>query len=96
MFSAILNLPWEYDFILFDSSEPLQNVNSDISRVSIKNSMLVIDNSFNFSNTNLTYILNKDNTKYLYFCIATDNIQNEESNLNYLSVDSFHCSIKTI
>ena len=87
-----------YDFILFDSSEPLQSidVNSDISRVSIKNSMLVIDNSFNFSNTNLTYILNKNNTKYLYFCIATDNIQNEESNLNYLSVDSFHCSIKTI
>ena len=85
-----------YDFILFDSSKTVQNVNSDISRVSIKNSMLVIDNSFNFSNTNLTYILNKDNTKYLYFCIATDNIQNEESNLNYLSVDSFHCSIKTI
>ena len=88
-----------YEFILFDSSSNLLNdvnVNSDKSLVSIKNSMLVIDNSFNFSNSNLTYILNNKQTKYLYFCITTNSIQNLETNLNYLSIDSFHCSIKTI
>ena len=58
--------------------------------------MLVIDNSFNFSNSNLTYILNNKQTKYLYFCITTNSKQNLETNLNYLSIDSFHCSIKTI
>ena len=87
-----------YEFILFDSSQTLQsvNVNSDISLVSIKNSMLVIDNSFNYSNSNLTYILKKTNTKYLYFCITSNTKQDSETNLNYLSIDSFHCSIKTI
>jgi hypothetical protein len=88
-----------YEFILFDSSSNLLNdvnVNNDKSLVSIKNSMLVIDNSFNFSNSNLTYILNNIQTKYLYFCISTNSKQNLETNLNYLSIDSFHCSIKTI
>jgi hypothetical protein len=88
-----------YEFILFDSSKNSlnkDNVNTDISLVSIKNTILVIDNSFNFSNSNLTYILNKTQTKYLYFCIATDSKQDSETNLNYLSIDSFHCSVKTI
>ena len=85
-----------YQFILFDSSSNSVNVNSDISLVSIKNSILVIDNSFNFSNSNLTYILNNIETTYLYFCITTNSKQGSETNLNYLSIDSFHCSIKTI
>lgn len=85
-----------YQFILFDSSSNDVNVNSDISLVSIKNSILVIDNSFNFSNSNLTYILNNIETTYLYFCITTNSKQGSETNLNYLSIDSFHCSIKTI
>lgn len=88
-----------YEFILFDSSKNSlnkNNVNSDISLVSIKNTILVIDNSFNFSNSNLTYILNNTETNYLYFCIATNSKQDSETNLNYLSIDSFHCSVKTI
>ncbi len=85
-----------YEFILFDSSSNGVNVNSDISLVSIKNSILVIDNSFNFSNSNLTYILNNIETKYLYFCITANSRQGSETNLNFLSIDSFHCSIKTI
>ena len=88
-----------YEFILFDSSKTslsINDVNSDKSLVSIKNTILVIDNSFNFSNSNLTYILKNPQTNYLYFCIATDSQQNLETNLNYLSIDSFHCSIKTI
>ena len=88
-----------YEFILFDSSSDLLkdvNVNTDIALVSIKNTMLVIDNSFNFSNSNLTYILNNTETNYLYFCIAANSKQDSETNLNYLSIDSFHCSIKTI
>lgn len=93
-----------YEFILFDSSktslsindENRVNVNTDISLVSIKNTILVIDNSFNFSNSNLTYILRNTQTNYLYFCIATNSKQDSETNLNYLSIDSFHCSVKTI
>lgn len=88
-----------YEFILFDSRKDSlnkNNVNSDISLVSIKNTILVIDNSFNFSNSNLTYILNNTETNYLYFCIATNSKQDSETNLNYLSIDSFHCSVKTI
>ena len=74
-----------------------QNI-SDCSLITIKNSILVLDNSYNYATSNINYICqiknnnDNDNDSYngIYFYISS------EKDLDYLLIDSFNCTIKQI
>ena len=61
---------------------------SDLSFCNINNSIIVFDNSYNYSNSSLNYIGHLDSS--INFFISS----NKE--IDFLRIDSFHCTIKQL
>jgi len=85
-----------YTFELYKlPSNPLNiPTNSDLSNnklVTIKNSIMVFDNSHNFANSSINYIGSVDtNNPCLAFLISSNN------EINYIAIDSFNATFKQL
>lgn len=88
--------PNNYTFGLY----PTPTTNTSLTQidpyVSIKNSIIVFDNSFNYANSSLSYIgkikqnNNIKNDRRLTFYISS------EKDINYLVINSFNCTIRQL
>ena len=64
---------------------------SDNKLVTIKNSIMVFDNSHNFANSSINYIGSVDtNNPHLAFLISSNN------EINYIAIDSFNATFKQL
>ena len=89
-----------YDFYIFGLNGNTGDSNiTNKKLVSNKNTILVFDNSYNYSSTSLHYIGKKtvmgssDNINYIVFGISYENVPGKTLSLN---LENFNASIKTI
>ena len=91
-----------YTFGIYPNIIDSQNYDNIIDKnfINITNTILVYDNSFNYSNISLSYIGPLGNSNIINYDSGYNNgfkfLINSDKDLDYLVIDKFYCTIKEV